>query len=87
MLSLALETGPWREILISYLGGGDSGQKEPCKSQCPGCFPLPSSTLSPGSKGRGLRDHHSDSGLQTLSSFRVQREDSGGAQPMGTAVN
>ena len=76
-------------MLILYLGGG-VGQKEPGKPEQPGLLspPLPQPHLQPpGVKGRGLRDHHSDSGMQTLSSFRVQRGDPGGAQQTSIAVN
>lgn len=67
------------------------GQKEPDKPKLPGLLspslPSPTPALGLGVKGRGLGDHHSDSGMQTLSSFRVLREAPGGARRTSLAVN
>ena len=62
------------------------GQKEPGKPKQTD-FPSPTPAPGLGVKGRGLRDHHSDSGMQTLSSFRVLREAPGGARQTSIAVN
>lgn len=61
------------ERSVNFIPAGDVGQKEPSKPHQPDCCPHPSPPLP--APGRGLRDHHSDSGMQTLSSFRVQREE------------
>lgn len=67
------------------------GQKEPGKPKLPGLLspslPSPTPALGLGVKGRGLGDHHSDSGMQTLSSFRVLREAPGGSRRTSQAVN
>lgn len=74
------------ERSVNFILTEGCGSKAPHKPQRPSCSPLPSSPLSLGSRGQrvGPRDHHSDSGVQTLSSFRVQTEDSKGALPTST---